>query len=147
MLVKLYEVQILLGKQKQKYINWRKYLITTYKKFLFSIKTFFCKSFLRFFLFLSGCSFQCIPSRHKTSSRHLRIVLGLSCLDKTFLRHLQDVFMQMNCNRHFQDILILSQNRRLDKTISRCLDYVFIKKASIKHLQDSDTTESQIIRR
>ena len=33
------------------------------------------------------------PSRHKTSSRHLRIVLELPYLDKTFLRHLQDVFM------------------------------------------------------
>ena len=32
------------------------------------------------------------PSRYKASSRHLRIVLELSCLDKTFLRHLQDLF-------------------------------------------------------
>ena len=48
------------------------------------------------------------PSRHKTSSRHLRIVLELSCLDKTFSRYLQDIFMQITCNRHFQDILILS---------------------------------------
>ena len=46
-----------------------------------------------------------IPSRHKTSSRH---VLELSCLDKTLSRYLQDIFMQMTCNRRFQDILTLS---------------------------------------
>ena len=45
-------------------------------------------------LFLHPSSFPMhSPSRHKTSSRQLRIVLELSCLDKTFLRHLQDVFM------------------------------------------------------
>ena len=49
-----------------------------------------------------------IHSRHKTSSRHLRIVLEFSCLDKTFSRYLQDIFMQMTCNRRFQDILTLS---------------------------------------
>ena len=35
-------------------------------------------------------TFQTNPSRQKASSRHLRIVLELSYLDKTFLRHLQD---------------------------------------------------------
>ena len=34
-----------------------------------------------------------LPSQHKTSSRHLRVVLELSCLDKTFLNYLQGVFM------------------------------------------------------
>ena len=49
-----------------------------------------------------------ILSGHKTSSRHVRTVLELSYLDKIFPRYLQDVFMQMTCNRHFQDILKLS---------------------------------------
>ena len=48
-----------------------------------------------------------VSSRHKTSSRHLRIVLELFCLDKTFSRYLQDIFIKMSSNRHFQDILIL----------------------------------------
>ena len=51
---------------------------------------------------------KCKPSRNKTFSRHLRIVLELSSLDKPFLRYLQDFLMQMTCNRHFQDILLLS---------------------------------------
>ena len=51
------------------------------------------------------------PCRHKTSSRHLKIVLELSYVDTTFSRYLQDIFIKMTCNRHFQDILILSQNR------------------------------------
>ena len=42
-----------------------------------------------------GCTkyIQAPPNRHKTSSRHLRIVLELSCLDKTSSRYLQDIFM------------------------------------------------------
>ena len=52
---------------------------------------------------------RCVqPSRHKTSSRPLSIVLELSYLEKPFSRYLQDIFIKMTCNRHFQDILILS---------------------------------------
>ena len=67
-----------------------------------------------------------LPSRHKTSSRHLRIVLELSCLDKTFPRYLN----------------IILESSYLEQIISRCLNYVSIKMASIKLLQDCYMTES-----
>ena len=35
----------------------------------------------------------------------------LLCLDKTFLRYLQDIYIYMTWNRYFQDILTLSKNR------------------------------------
>ena len=65
-----------------------------------------------------------LPSRHKRSSRHLRIVLELSCLDNTFLRYLQGI-LELSCldktfSRYLQDILELS-----------CLDNTFLR-----HLQD-----------
>ena len=49
-------------------------------------------------------------SRNKTSSRHLRIVLELSCLDNTFSRYLQDI-LELSCldntfPRYLQDIFM-----------------------------------------
>ena len=38
------------------------------------------------FFFFKITLTKIIPSRRKTSSRHLKFVLELSCLDKTFLR-------------------------------------------------------------
>ena len=65
-----------------------------YVKFIF--KNYFFKFLLFLLIFFIDIITPVVsstPSRHKTSSRHLRIVLELSCLDKTFSKYLQDIFM------------------------------------------------------